>query len=641
MSTFVKHEKPGNKGTILALVLGALWAVFLGVTWYAYRNSEGDGGGFLNFIGRFHVLFVHFPIGIIFLALMMEFLSYLTAFSHLQKAIPFTLWLAFLTSIAATVMGYLLMQVEGFAGRAVDLHLYFGLAVVVFSLLALVFSLKGMRPIYAISLLAAAFCTAASGHFGGAMVHEADYLTQYAPEKLKPLLEVGLTHHEKPGETGEENTEVAAEIPLAEQVVYTSYVVPILEGKCNECHNENKIKGKLRMDTYELLMAGAEGSDFPTVEPGNAEDSEMIVRATLDPDDDEFMPPKGDPLTPEELKVLSLWIDAGAKQETKVAELGDDPSIEATLLAVSAAHADSKEEAGDIANATYESIWDTLSPEEQDQRMADVLSAAEKYHFSVMPISAEDQRLRVNVINGAKEFGDEQLKLLEPVADQVVWLDLARSQISDEGMKTVSKMRGLERLHLENTKITDAGIAQLKGLTELAYLNLYSTEVGNGVFDTFATLPKLKKVYLWQTKADPGEARAFERSVNLEINTGVELAEAAPEEAKPAERPEAKPETKPAPKPEEKKPDAKKATPAKSEPAKPKEQKPAPKKETKPATKPETKAPAADTPPAPKKPNTQPKKADTPPSPPKKAAAPKAETPPAPEKKEPEPKKQA
>ena len=39
---------------------------------------------------------------------------------------------------------------------------------------------------------AAAFATAASGHFGGAMVHEPEYLTEHAPAALKPALLIGL-----------------------------------------------------------------------------------------------------------------------------------------------------------------------------------------------------------------------------------------------------------------------------------------------------------------------------------------------------------------------------------------------------------------------------------------------------------------
>lgn len=648
MSTFVKHQSPKPKGVKLAIFLGIIWLVLLAIMWFAYRKSEGDGGGIMNFIGRFHILIVHLPIGVIFLGAIMEILSRLTVFSHLRASIPFIHWIAFIGAIGATLVGYLLMSVEGFAGRAMDMHLYFGLAVVVTTFFAVFFSLKNKALLSTLSAFAAVGTAMASGHFGGAMVHEGDYLVEHAPEPLKPLLLAGLETHSDADklEVADSGKVETAEIPLGDRIVYTEFVIPILEGKCNECHNENKIKGKLRMDTHDLLLAGAEGSDFPTVVPGDAEQSEMIVRVTLPSDHDEFMPTKGEPLTPDEIELLSLWIKSGADTETKIADLGDAPSIEATALAVEAGFIDS-EEVADIAIATYDSVWDTLAPEEQQARMEEVNDAAAKYHFSVMPISAEDDRLRVNVINAAKEFGDDQLAMLEPVADQIIWLDLARSQITDAGMETVGKMRALERLHLENTKVGDEGIARLGALTGLEYLNLYGTEVGNGIFTTLANMPNLKKLYVWQTKVEPGEARAFERSVNLDINTGVELAAVAPatapvEEKKPAEaakpapakKEEAKPAAKPAPKPAEaktagtapaKKPevkpkaDAKKpATPA----AKPKpETKPtAAKKPATPATKPKA---AADAPPvkkpeakAPAKPDPKPaKKADTTPAP--------------------------
>ena len=585
MSTFVKHEAKSSKGVKFALIIGFVWAILLGIIWVAYRNSDGTGGGIMNFIGRFHILIVHFPIGIIFLGFIMHVLTYLTAFAHLQKSVSFVLWLGFLMSINATVIGYLLMSVEDFGGRAMDLHMYFGLSVVVFSLLALVFSIKGSRGLTGLTLAFAVSATMASGHFGGAMVHEADYLTEHAPEALKPALLVGLNHQDKLDTTLEGEDDAPAEIPLGERVIYTDFVVPILDKTCNECHNEDKIKGKLRMDTHELLLAGAEESDFPTVLPGDSAESEMILRVTLPTDDDDFMPPKGDGLTEDEIKLLSLWIDAGAKPEMKLAELGDDPAIEALALAVEATHAASGEEVDETAIAAYVSIWDTFSPEEQEARTAEVMESAGKYHFSVMPISAEDARLRVNVINASKEFGDDQIKLLEPVADQIIWLDLARSQITDESLKTVGKMRALERLHLENTKTTDAGVAQLGNLKQLEYLNLYGTGVGNGVFETFGKLPNLKKIYLWQTKVDAAEAKAFERSVNLEINTGVDLAAAsAAASAKAKEKPEPKKEAAPAPKP------AAKPTP-KPEPEK--EAAPAPKPAAKPTPKPEPKKEAA------------------------------------------------
>lgn len=647
MSTFVKRGIPREKGLKLALILGAVWAVVLAVIWFAYRNQDGDGGGFLNFIGRFHVLIVHVPIGVIFLGFGMDLLSRLTAFAHLRKSLPFVLWISFLSAIAATVVGYLLMSVEGFGGRAMDMHMYFGLAVVVCTFLAVFFVIRGQNGLTTAALAAATFTTMASGHFGGAMVHDTEYLTEHAPEGLKPLLLAGI---EKQGDAAEasavaETEGEAEEIPLAQRNAYTDFVVPILEAKCNECHNENKVKGKLRMDTHELLLAGAEGSDFPTVIPGDADESELIVRVTLPEDDDEFMPPKGEGLTAEEIQFLSLWIAAGAKSDITVAELGDDPSIEAAALAVQAIHANEEEVAGAVESITV-SLWDTLSPEEQAQRMEDVLAAAAKYNFSVMPISAEDERLRVNVINAAKEFGDEQLALLEPVADRILWLDLARSQVTDAGMKSIGMMKQLERLHLENTSVTDEGLAQLGSLTNLNYLNLYGTGVTDGAFAAFEKMPSLRKIYVWQTGITSGAAKAYERSVNLEINTGVELAVAAeskeeeaqaaapapkPEEKKPEPKPEAKPAAKPAPKPAEKKPEAKPADkPAEKKPepktaAKPSEKKP----EAKPAAKPEAKPVSADKP-AEKKPASQPAKQDAPKPAPAAKPAEKKETPPAP-----------
>ena len=624
MSSFVKHQAPVRTPAKLALLLGIVWAAVLTGIWFVYRGGA-EQGGFLHFIARFHVLIVHLPIGLIFLAVAMEFLGYFTAFSHLRASIPFVLWLSFLGGIGSTVVGYLLMTLEDYSGRAMDLHLYFGLAVVVLTLFALVFAMKGKRLLSGFGTAAAAFATAASGHFGGAMVHEPDYLTEHAPAALKPALLIGLgTSAEEPAPADAGGVAVAlVEKPIGERLVYEDFVVPMLDKTCNECHNENKIKGKLRMDTHELLLAGAEGSDFPTVVPGKADESEMIVRVLLPQDDDEFMPTQGDPLQAAEVELLKLWINAGAKTDTTVAQLGDDPGIAAIATEVAAIHA-GKEPAEGAELAVAPSVWDSLPEEEKTARMAEVNEAAEKYHFSVMPISAEDERLRVNVINAAKDFGDDQLKVLEPVAERIVWLDLARSQVSDAGMKTVRLMRDLERLHLENTAVTGKGIAELASLAKLEYINLYGTKVDNGVLETFAKLPNLKKAYVWQTAVDPTEAKAFERSVNLEINTGVDLPAPppapAPQEIKgaPAEKPTEK-------KPEEKKPEpAKPAAPKPAEPAKADAPKPAEKKPEVPkseAPKPAAPNPANNPADAPKPPAT-PKPAEAKPAAPAPANKP-------------------
>jgi len=86
--------------------------------------------------------------------------------------------------------------------------------------------------------------------------------------------------------------------------------VALLEAKCWHCHGSEKGKGDLRMHTAEFLAVGGEGG--PVLIAGNAEASRMI-QAVKRGDPDTAMPPKDkDALTPEEIAILSQWIQAGA-----------------------------------------------------------------------------------------------------------------------------------------------------------------------------------------------------------------------------------------------------------------------------------------------------------------------------------------
>lgn len=529
----------------LALVLALFWGFLIAGTWYYFNIRENTfGGTIINWFARLHVLLVHLPIGLIFLVVMLEIFGRMAGFADLQQAVTFTLWFTLVGAIGATVLGFLLMEVEEGAGKAMTLHMWTGLGVVVLTLFALIFKIKGAGAPYGVTLLLSVLCISAAGHYGGAMVHEADYLSEFAPDQLKPVLLAGLAD---PKKQKQEPVAIAAngedsesgepeEVSIQDRLVYDEFIIPLLDKTCNECHNENKIKGKLRMDTHELLLAGAEGSDFPTVVPGDAEASEMIVRVMLEQDDDEFMPPKGEPFTKPEIDLLKLWIQAGAKTDAKVADLGSDPSIATTIAAVESILAGEEVEIPETALAAAPvSIWDTLAPEEQSSRLKKVQEEADRLNISIMPISIEDDRLRINVLNGASDFGDEQIAVLEPVAERVMQLNLAKSKITDEAMKVVGKMSQLEKLHLENTQVTDAGVEELVPLKNLNYLNLYSTGVTDKLFASLAQMPNLRKVYVWQTEVSTAEARRYEESVNLEVNTGIDLEKAALEAKQKAE----------------------------------------------------------------------------------------------------------
>jgi WD40 repeat protein len=93
-------------------------------------------------------------------------------------------------------------------------------------------------------------------------------------------------------------------------IAYEKDVEPILANKCQVCHSGAVKEGKFDLSSYDLLRKG--GKRGEPIIPGKSADSLLVKLAgkTRRP----FMPPKGEePLTPEELAVIKLWIDQGAK----------------------------------------------------------------------------------------------------------------------------------------------------------------------------------------------------------------------------------------------------------------------------------------------------------------------------------------
>lgn len=97
----------------------------------------------------------------------------------------------------------------------------------------------------------------------------------------------------------------------ARAVDFAKDVQPVLETRCLECHNPNKVKGKLLMDTVANMIKG--GEEGASIVPGDASKGELMKRITLAKGHDDVMPPKGDPLTVAEIANIKQWITEGAK----------------------------------------------------------------------------------------------------------------------------------------------------------------------------------------------------------------------------------------------------------------------------------------------------------------------------------------
>ncbi len=81
---------------------------------------------------------------------------------------------------------------------------------------------------------------------------------------------------------------------------------PVLVNQCQNCHNGDKQKGGLRLDSREALLRG--GDSGPAVVPGKPETS-LLIKA-VHYKDDLRMPPKNQ-LKPEEIQALASWIKDG------------------------------------------------------------------------------------------------------------------------------------------------------------------------------------------------------------------------------------------------------------------------------------------------------------------------------------------
>ncbi len=98
--------------------------------------------------------------------------------------------------------------------------------------------------------------------------------------------------------------------PAARPVDFTQDIWPIFEKNCLKCHGVDKQKGGFRLDLKERALQG--GDDHaPDIRPGKSAESPLIhFVARLDPDTK--MPPKGDPISFDQISLLRAWIDQGA-----------------------------------------------------------------------------------------------------------------------------------------------------------------------------------------------------------------------------------------------------------------------------------------------------------------------------------------
>ena len=415
-----------------------------------------------QFLGRFHPMVVHIPIGLLILVPLLELAG--TLRPALREAAGFVLALAFAGCLIALSLGFLLAHGSGNAGKDVTRHLWGGVVLTIVVLICMLARPQWQAHTSGYSYPALLACMLIvllwTADHGGSLTHGSNYLTQYMPTGLKRVLALGAT---PPGDS-----------------FYARHVHPVLDANCASCHGEGQTKGGLRMDSYESLMRG--GQVGPVIVAGDAAKSVLFQRITLPPGHEHFMPAEGrPPLQPEEIAWIKAWIDQGAS-----------PTL-TTLAGVTIR--DELPEAPIEPVGDYSSLMPEIQKLEQGQ-------GAKLKQVSAKPSDG----LILFTVDAASTFDDAQLAQFQKFAPYIAEAELGRTAVTDASFDTLKQFTHLRALHLEETRITGAGLPKLASLSHLSYLNLNGTQVTAASAASLSAIKSLRHVYLYNTPAQPAPA---------------------------------------------------------------------------------------------------------------------------------------
>jgi len=429
------------------------------------------------FVGRFHPILVHLPIGFLLLAAFLEWWPGDKARTAIRTA-----WvLGAASAVSAAFCGWLLAG-ESDGGDTLFWHKWLGISVAVLAIAGVFVTRKGGKAAKGFGVAVAGLLGLA-GHQGGNLTHGESYLFEHAP----PLVQKIAGHAPDTAGTVDWSRANTDSINL-----YASFLRPALDKKCVKCHNAGKQNGGLRMDEAHFLFKGGDGGSI--IHAGDPLGSSWYKRATLPRANVKAMPPQGDPLDFAQVRLLEYWIAEGAD----------------TLAVL-----DPKKIPADIKQLLARDYGLDMSPKLFVEKIfapalsAQKIAALAELNWAVTSLVPGGSALEAKPRPGREVDPAALAKLAELAPDQVSYLSLDRLPFTDDDLTPLSTFKNLNRLRLNGTRVTAATIESLSQLPHLESLNLYDTEIDDVVFAHLRRFPALKRLYLWQTRVSPEAAAEF------------------------------------------------------------------------------------------------------------------------------------
>ena len=308
-------------------------------------------------------------------------------------------------------------------------------------------------------------------------------------------------------------------------VSFRAQIDPILKTYCVSCHGAAKKKGGLRLHEPDAIEQG--GDNGAVLSKGKPADSPMYAFVALPLYDDRHMPPEGKKQpTAAEVALLRAWIEQGATFD------GTDATPKATEPQAPAENAQPQQPSQPVP-AKVDAHGDTTPtatsapslPASPWTEGADAAVRAlhdRQVHAARIAQGSDDLWIDFGAI--ATTATDEQIaQLLTPRQPWTADRSVARTGASKATLAACAAMPRLRRLDLRSTKATTEDLQPLRAHATLSELVLADTAVDDACVETLLALPKLSKVYVWNSKlGERGIARLCLRQ-GLRVDDGTSL----------------------------------------------------------------------------------------------------------------------
>ena len=439
-----------------------------------------------EYIGKFHPLAVHLPIGILMVFLVLGFIVPRKQLQESYQIIRLLLLVSALSATFSGISGLVLANSGTYDIQLKTNHRNMGIALTLLNWIVFITFKKLLNSqnwIYYATLLIILFLTIITGHLGGSLTHGSGF--------LKPP---------KPNEWFRSSKDNNEKVTINSTAFETVSV--ILEDKCYACHGQTKQKGGLRLDTREGLLAGGDdGSLFAK----NKSESLLMKRIMLPLDDEDHMPPtEKKQLTSMEISFLSWWINTGADFDKTLAELNLPGSLQ-----------------GILAHDEKDSVNKLIPEKEVIPADLKVLEKLISLNVLVSPIAENSNYLSASFMNVLQENVTETVQEIIKLNPQLIWLNLDYQQLDSLAWQKIGAFTNLRKLSVKNSNLDDEKLVYLKTLNSLVSLNLVGTNVTEAGLENILNLPNLESVYLYQTGIDANGFKSLKTKFpSLKIDTG-------------------------------------------------------------------------------------------------------------------------